>query len=184
MQGPSSRWRQRNEGAARSALPLEREASRWRPSRDPTGWKCLQNTLTHWQRKTGLHSCFPAIVCAAPSACIFVWCLFIIFYVIFSLFYLLKKENGKVFFHSTGVLGHPRMSCSTVQPLFGSTDGGTVEQDKGIVQAQKHWLPSSSTLGKEKLLFREKSEKQCVQGYFYLVCSLSLSESGQPYCVL
>lgn len=58
-------------------------ASRWRPTRDSTGWKCLQNTLTHRQRKTPLHSCFPAIVCRASSVCIFILHLFIMLYVTF-----------------------------------------------------------------------------------------------------
>lgn len=155
-------------------------ASRWRPTRDPTGWKCLQNTLTHWQRKTRLHSCFPAIVCTASSVCIFILCLFIKFYVIFPLLYFLrKKKKKKKKLHSTGVLGHPRLSCSTVQPLFGSIDGGTAEQDKGRVQAQKHWLPSSATLRKEKLLFR----KTMWAGVFLPgLFSLSVRESTALFC--
>lgn len=58
---------------------LQSRYSRWRPTRDLTGWKCLQNTLTNWQRKTPLHSCFPAIVCTGAdlfSARVCVWVLF------------------------------------------------------------------------------------------------------------
>lgn len=39
-----------------------------------TGGKCSQKTLSHWQRETPLHSCFPAIVCGVflclPHLCL------------------------------------------------------------------------------------------------------------------
>lgn len=78
--------------------------SRWRPTRDSTGWKCLQNTLTHWQRKTPLHSCFPAIVCRASSVCMFILHLFIVFHVIFFLFHFISFFFNYFFFqHGTAV---------------------------------------------------------------------------------
>lgn len=63
-------------------------------------------------------------MCTASSACIFILYLFVIVYVFFP-YFIYSFLKTLFFFHSPGVLGHPRLSCSAVQPLFGSTDGGT-----------------------------------------------------------
>ena len=160
-------------------------ASRWRPTRDSTGWKCLQNTLTHWQRKTPLHSCFPAIVCRPSSVRIFVLHLFIIFHVIFFSGLFLFFFFFSFFFlacHCSREVGHPRESRSTAQPSFGSSDGGTAEQLKGRVTSTN--CPPALPFGRKSAALQTQMLKSNTgRRYFYLLCSLSLLGSPQPHSV-
>lgn len=156
-------------------------ASRWRPTRDPTGWKCLQNTLTHWQRKTRLHSCFPAIVCTASSVCIFILCLFIKFYVIFPLLYFLrKKKKEKKNFTALECLDIPGWVVVQFSLYLAALMEEQLNRTKEEFRHKSTDCPPALPFGRKNCSL----EKQCGQGYSYLVCSLSVSESPQPYSVL
>lgn len=161
-------------------------ASRWRPTRDSTGWKCLQNTLTHWQRKTPLHSCFPAIVCRASCVCIFILHLFIMFHVTFFpisflLFFLIFFAASRCSWEP----GRPRVSCSTAQPSFGSTDGGTAEQDKGRVIGRKSTnCPPALPFGRKTTAVQKPMLKSNVGRGISTCFVLPPLQSPQPHSVL
>lgn len=117
--------------------------SRWRPTRDSTGWKCLQNTLTEENTAALLLSSY----CVQSFFCVyfyfaFIYCIscnffsisFYFFFFFFSHFFLITLFSAQ---HCSWEVGHPRGGYSTAQPLFGSRDGGTAEQDKGRVIRRK-----------------------------------------------
>lgn len=77
MQGPSSRWRQQNEGAARSALPLE-----WGDEQVETnqGLDRMEVLTEHTDR--GKHRCTPAfqLLCAERLLWVFLFCIYLLYF--------------------------------------------------------------------------------------------------------
>lgn len=157
-------------------------ASRWRPTRDSTGWKCLQNTLTHWQRKTPPHSCFPAIVCRVPCACIFIWHLFITFYVIFSPNFIWILSLKTFFSKSLQVrVWTPQGEWGEFLYLEALMEE-QLEQDEGRVIRSKS-CPPALPFRRQNAALQKEMLKSNVAGLFLpALFSLPSKEPIAPFC--
>lgn len=111
--------------------------------------------------------------------CIFILHLFIISYVTFFLFYFICFLKN-FFSHCSGEFRHPRVSCSTAQPLFGSTDEDLSRTKEELLGTKARIALHAKAIPSSEI----NAEKQYGQGFFYLLCSLSLSESPEPHSVL